>query len=255
MNESSVSDLPVWTGKSADPMQWDNYRYAVQGYCASRGLSALLRPGHTSPTDQGDRELKERLMGRILLQTTRDLAGVVVRPFADGGGGVRAWRALIARYGNDNLELRQEKQIEYMQKIFETRYTERGGILDMIHTLEHLFTEMDKLDCMLPESFKRNVVLLQLRSGVAPEIYTALAMETNMKFQKTSGEVKKLAALNSAVDEAKRGKDGNVSIFYGTNKPTKVNGKKKWKILPKQCFWCLEFGHMVQTSAFFSLNL
>ncbi len=39
--------------------------------------------------------------------------------------------------------------------------------MDTIHTLEHLFTEMDKLDCILPESFKRNVVLLQLRSTVS----------------------------------------------------------------------------------------
>ncbi len=101
--------------------------------------------------------------------------------------------------------------------------------------------EMDKLDCILLESFKRNVVLIQLR-GIAPEIFTALAMETDMKFQITLGEVKKLAALNSAVDDAKRGKDENVSIFYGNNKPTKSNGKKKWKISPKQCYWCLEFG-------------
>ncbi len=54
--------LPIWNGKNVDTVQWDNYRYAVQGYCTSRGLSALLRPGYTSPRDQGDREPKEKLM-------------------------------------------------------------------------------------------------------------------------------------------------------------------------------------------------
>ncbi len=178
MSDSVGGGLPIWNGKNVDPMQWDNYSYAVQGVCTSRGLSALLWPEYTSPKDQEDRELKEKLMG-ILLQTTRDLAGMVVHPYADAGDGVGAWRALLARYGNDNRELRQTKQIEYVQKVFETRCVERNGILGTMHTLEHLFTEMDKLDCILPESFKRNVVLLQLRS-VAPEIYIALAMETNM---------------------------------------------------------------------------
>ncbi len=87
MGDSSVSGLPVWTGKSVDPMQWDNYRYAVQGYCVARGLSALVRPGYTSLRDHGDNELQDKLMG-ILLQTTRGVAGMVVRPFADMGGGV-----------------------------------------------------------------------------------------------------------------------------------------------------------------------
>ncbi len=43
----------------------------------------------------------------ILLQTTQDVAGMVVRPFAEEGDGVGAWRALISRYGNDSVELRQ----------------------------------------------------------------------------------------------------------------------------------------------------
>ncbi len=94
-----------------DPMRWDNYRYAVQGFCASKGMSALLRPECVTPKDQEGCELQERLMG-VLLQT-RGLAGVVLRPFADGGDGVGASKALIARYGNDNLKLRQAKQIEY----------------------------------------------------------------------------------------------------------------------------------------------
>ncbi len=43
MGESSVSSLPVWTGESADPMKWDNYRYAVEGYCIQGG--AVSPPG------------------------------------------------------------------------------------------------------------------------------------------------------------------------------------------------------------------
>ncbi len=133
----------------------------------------------------------------ILLQTNRDMAGVVVRPFAKKRDGVGAWRALITRYGNESQELQQAKQIEYQQKVFEVKCSGRDGILDTMHRLEHLFTELDKLDCVLPDAFKRNAVLLQLRD-VAPEIYTSLAVKTDLKFAKTVVEVKKLAALNSA---------------------------------------------------------
>ncbi len=92
---------------------------------------------------------------------------------------------------------------------------ERCSSLDTIHTQAHLFTEMDKLVCILPESSKRNVVLLQLRS-LAPEIYTALAMEKGMTFHRTLGEIKKISALNSAVDGAKKS-NSNASIFYSNN--------------------------------------
>ncbi len=47
----------------------------------------------------------DKLMG-TLLQTTRGMAGMVARPFTDKGDGVGAWKALIARYGNDSSELR-----------------------------------------------------------------------------------------------------------------------------------------------------
>ncbi len=169
--ESTGTGLPVWNGESTDPMKWDNYRYAVEGYCIRGGLSALLEPNYVTPPGQENQELQEKLMG-ILLQTNRDMAGVVVRPFAKNRDGVGAWRALITRYGNESLELQQAKQIEYQQKVFEVKCAGRDGILDTMHKLEHLFTELDKLDCILPDAFKRNAVLLQLRD-VAPEIYTA----------------------------------------------------------------------------------
>ncbi len=116
----------------------------------------------------------------ILLQTKRDMAGVVVRPFSKKRDGVGAWRARITRYGNESLELQQAKQIEYQQKVFEVKCTSRDGILDTMHRLEHLFTELDKLNCVLPDAFKRNAVLLQLRE-VAPEIYTAFAVKTDLQ--------------------------------------------------------------------------
>ncbi len=74
------------------------------------------------------------------------------------------------------MELQQAKQNEYQQKVFELKYVGRDGILDTMHTLEHLFNQLDKLDCVLPDAFKRNAVLLQLRE-VAPEIYTAMAVK------------------------------------------------------------------------------
>ncbi len=117
-----------------------------RGLLHSGGLSALLEPNYVPPPDQEDQELQEKLMG-ILLQTNRDMAGVVVRPFAKKRDGVGAWRALITRYGNESLELQQAKQIEYQQKVFEVKCLGRDGILDTMHRLEHLFTELDKLDC------------------------------------------------------------------------------------------------------------
>ncbi len=71
-------------------MQWDNYRYAVEGYCIRGGLSSLLETDYMPSPDQKDQELQEKLMG-ILLQTNRDMAGVVVRPFARKRDGVGAW--------------------------------------------------------------------------------------------------------------------------------------------------------------------
>ncbi len=91
-------------------MAWGNYRYAVQGHCAAKGLGALLMPNFEAPKegeflkDYYDRI--QKLLG-VLLQTTRDLAGLVVRPYCDVGDGVGAWKALIQRYGNDSGELRR----------------------------------------------------------------------------------------------------------------------------------------------------
>ncbi len=62
-----------------------------------------------------DQEFQDKLMG-ILLQLTWDVAGMVVRPFAEEGDGVGAWRALIMRYDNDSGELTQSKRVNTARK-------------------------------------------------------------------------------------------------------------------------------------------
>eukprot|EP01084_Bolivina_argentea_P143153 251440_1 len=68
-----------------------------------------------------------------------------------------------------------------------------------------------------------------------------------MKFSGTVTEVKKLAALNSAVDKTAGGREPTAGAFFSRNKPKRwATEKKGWKVQPNQCFWCLNFGHMVQ---------
>ncbi len=236
--------MPIWDGSSSDPSAWDNYRYAIQGYCAEKGLPALLRIKYDNSVksedeETSDDELQGWLMG-ILLRTTEDVAGMVVRPFAEEGNGVGAWRALISRYGNDSLELRQANQIEYTQKVYEMKCEDRCTLLDNMHVLEHLFVELDKLECELPDSYKRNTLLLQIRT-VAPEIYAAVVSNTEMGYISTLLEVKKLAALNSVVDQPGGGGTMPTEAFYSK---TAKKGKR-WAPWQNQCFWCLEMGHRV----------
>ncbi len=60
-----VSGLPIWNGSSSDPTDWDNYRYAIHGYCAGKGLSALLKktyhPVKQENGDATDQDLQEML--------------------------------------------------------------------------------------------------------------------------------------------------------------------------------------------------
>ncbi len=55
-------------------------------------------------------------------------------------------------------------------------------------------------------------MLLQLRQ-VAPEIYTAMAIKTDKKFSKTVAGVKKLAALNSAVNKTAGGREPAAQVL------------------------------------------
>ncbi len=242
---SQGSSLPAWNGRNSDPSAWDDYRYAIQGYCAGKGLSALLRPTYHNVKSEGgersDQELQDKLLG-ILLQTTWDVAEMVVRPFTEEGDGVGAWRALIAWYGNDSIELKQARQIEYQKMLEDIECRNRKSILDMVHMAEHLFSELDKLDCCLPDSYKRNFIMLKIKD-TAPEIYTSVALDTEMKYHQTAVTVKKLAALNGAIDKTEKGiGDPTGSFFSKTKKETKGEHlrhnqhTKKWIPKQNQCF-------------------
>ncbi len=83
--------------------------------------------------------------------------------------------------------------------------------------------------------------------GCSPRNLYCIGRKTDMKFVKTVAEVKKLAALNSAVDKTSAGQEPAAGAFFSKYKPERGTTKKKgWKARPNQCFWCLDFGHMVQ---------
>ncbi len=63
-----------------------------------------------------------------------------------------------------------------------------------------------------------------------------------MTYTSTLVEVKKLAALNSAVDQPGGGSRTPAEVFY--SKTAKKNGKR-WTPKHNQCFWCLEVGHRI----------
>ncbi len=156
---------------------------------------------------------------------------------------------LITRYGNDSIELKQARQIEYQKKLDDVQCCNRKGILDVVHMAEHLFSELDKIDCCLPDSYKRNFIMLNIKD-TDPEIYTSVAQDTDMNYHQTAVTVKKLAALSGAIDKTEKGTKIPIRSFFSkTKKETKGeytrNSKftKKWYPEHNQCFWCLEMGH------------
>ncbi len=99
-------------------------------------FTTLLMP-HFKAKEVHDAEYMDKntkLMG-VLLQTTRDIAGLVVRPFADTGNGVEAWRALISRCGNDSTELRRARQIEYQKMLESTECMEMASLTHRVRGL------------------------------------------------------------------------------------------------------------------------
>ncbi len=127
--------------------------------------------------------------------------------------GVGAWRALITRYGNDSGELRQARQIVYHKRLENVGCSSRNDILDMTHMAEHIFCELDKLKCALPGSYKRNFILLRIKD-TAPDIYTSVAQNMEMSYHMTVVMVKKLSALNSAIDETAGRAGDPMSVFF-----------------------------------------
>ncbi len=189
-------------------------------------MSALLKktyePAKEEGGDESDQEPQEMLLG-TLLQTTRDVAGMVVRPFAEEGDGVGAWRALISRYGNDSVELRQARQVEYQKMLEDVQCISRDKILDTIHMAQHLFTELDKLECCLPDSHKKNYLLLRIKD-VAPEIYASVAKDTDVGYIETASTIKKLAALNGAIDKEKGEQRVPMGSFFSKMGEKKTKG-------------------------------
>ncbi len=76
-----------------------------------RVMSASLKKSYMYPeSSEEDKDFHEGLMV-ILLQTKDDVAGMVVQALSEKGMG----------WGNDSLELRQVKQVEYTQKVYEIK--------------------------------------------------------------------------------------------------------------------------------------
>ncbi len=116
---------------------------------------------------------------------------------------------------------------------------------------DHIFSELDKLDCTLPDTYKRNFIMLRIKN-TAPEIYTSVAQDTEMNYHKTVVAVKKLAALNSAIDETVNGAGDPTGAFFTTTKREMEKRQirqslycKRWTPKQNQCFWCLKMGHGV----------
>ncbi len=207
-------------------------------------MSVLLKKNYIRPKDpEEDREWQDALMG-VLLQTTRDTAGKLVRSFVDEGDGVGAWRALITRYGNDSPELMQAKQIELIQKVVDIRCKDRECVLETVHTFEYLFRELDKFECGFADAAKKLMVLVQMRA-VAPDIYFAIASRTELTYDKTLAELKKLAALNKVVDRSCGGGGAPMGAFHTTT--SKKWGKKAAQ--SEKCFWCQKTGHRIAETA------
>ncbi len=139
-------------------------------------------------------------------------------------------------------ELQRARQIEYQRILESTECVDQEGILDMVHTADHLFQELDKLKCTLPESYKMNFLMLRIRD-TAPEIYTAIATKLPISYEQCAAELKSVSAYNTAVDKAKTESIGCCSTVVSgkTNKR-----EKTWKPEKDQCYWCLKKGHNVQ---------
>ncbi len=168
-----------------------------------KGLGVLLKHGYERPV-RLDEEFQEKIL-RLLgtfLQPTMDVAGLVVRPFADKGDGVEAWKALIPRYGNDSKELQRAHQIEYQRMLESTECVDREGILDMAHTADHLFQELEKLNCTLPESYKINFLMLRIIEA-APELCTTVATKIQMTYDQCVTELKSISAYDTAINKGK----------------------------------------------------
>ncbi len=126
----------------------------------------------------------------------------------------------------------------------------------MVHKMEHIFNELDKLNCVLPDPYKSNLLMIRIKD-VAPEIYTPIAQKSKLSYAECVIELKHLVVYNTAVDKANLRDIG--SCYTMSSKPTKYknenryrNSEKKsnqetkyWKAEKNQCYWCLKKGHIM----------
>ncbi len=229
------TEVPVWTGTNQQPGAWDDFRYALQGYCGERGLAALLREDNDvkhAPEDQQD------LLISILLRVTRGEAGKVVRPFARKGDGIAAWRALMSQYGHESKDLRQARLLECTRRLTNLNCVSREKISTFVLELDHLFGEFEALDCEYPEPLKK-LTLMERIEGAAPDVYGAIIKDEALSYAALAATVKRMAALDSAMSRASDKEKHETQMFHAKNTWKKAN----WRPERDQCLWCLKKGH------------
>ncbi len=175
-------DIPIWTGQLSDPGLWDDFRFALQGYCGEKHLSYLMRDEvKMEDIDEGD---NDTLMS-ILLRFTRGEAGKVVRPFAQEGDKISACHALIlSHYGNECKELKQARLTECARLLDRVACRDREGISAMVIELDHLFGEFEALECPYQDTLKKLTLLCKLQQ-VASDIYRCIIKDAENIFRRT----------------------------------------------------------------------
>ncbi len=262
---SMKADVPLWTGEEPNPWIWDDFRFALQGYCGERGLSYLIRDEvKTEEVNDADNDM---LMS-IILRFTRGQAGKIVRPFAKKGDGASAWRALIVHYGNECKDRRQTRIIECSKMLEKIACRGKEEISSMVVELDHVFREFKELDCPYPDELKKVTLLTKLQP-VAGEIYGCVIKDANTTYEETAASVRKMAAFDSAVDRANKRVEPEFGAYHSStvryyndgDRKTLVTAQEKgaggrkmfqkkfqkrgaWKPARDQCLWCLGKGHM-----------
>ncbi len=254
----------MWTGQETDPGIWDDFRFALQGYCGERGLSYLIRD-EVKKEEANDNDNDNDLLMSIILRSTRGEAGKIVRPFAKRGDGTSAWRALAQHYGNECKDRRQARIIECAKMLEKTACRSKEDITSMVVELDHIFSEFEELGCPYPSELKKVTLLTKLQPA-AGEIYGCIIKDADMTYEKTTASVRRMAAFDGAVDRANKRTEPELGAYHGnairnqnglvTNQ-VRGNVKKSHQGRPKkgkawgkawtpawdQCLWCLKKGH------------
>ncbi len=182
------------------PGLWDDFRFALQGYCGEKGLSSLMREG--VKVEGVDEEESDMLMS-IILRFTRGEAGKITRPFARKGDGVGAWKALTEHYGNESKELRQARLIECSRLLERIACRGKEDIPTMVIELDHIFGEFEDLGCPYPDVLKKLTLLSKLQPA-AGDIYGCVVKDAEMAYAETAATTRRMAAFDGAMERANR---------------------------------------------------